>query len=177
MAARKHYTFRVKVDVDACAPDELDFEANVTGGSFDVDAATVTTTVKRAKGAKACPSPPLPSSSPSASPSSSPSTSPATNACTSLAVENVDGKDVYTCGKLVPCGAGTLVPNLTDAIECVAACLRDTPTTIYVSFRKDIQFCKCSVTYDAGVELTQATLGYAIGQNPATLNIVGSCPR
>jgi len=58
LPAHKRSSFRIKVNVDVCAPDELIFEANVgnvsNGGSCNADAAPVTTTVTRAEGAGAC---------------------------------------------------------------------------------------------------------------------------
>ena len=64
LPAQKRSSFRIKVNVDVCAPDELIFEANVSniskGGSCNADAPPVTTMVKRAEGAEACDTDSLP---------------------------------------------------------------------------------------------------------------------
>jgi len=165
LAARKHYTFRMKVDVDACAPDELDFEANVSGGSCDVDATTVTTTVKRAKGAKPCPPPPPP---------------PPAGACT--AAGTIEGKAVYNCGSYdADCGGPLISGSFTNIEECVTGCLVTSSDYYYVAFVERaglIGSCTCMVknSYEAGgVVFNAGAIGYVIGENPATLNIKDFC--
>ena len=75
LAANKHYTFKIKLAVDACAPDALQFDAGLKSGACETVAASLITTVKRAKGAEPCP----------------------TGAC-DVTNYTTDGKPVYNCG-------------------------------------------------------------------------------
>lgn len=154
LAARKRYSFRVKVDVDACAPDELDFEANINdGGSCDVDAATVTTTVNRAK--KAPPCPPLP-----------------VGVCNATALTTTNGKAVYSCGAYSPCGE---VPFVVVGLQdCLDNCsVNDNSYGIYFEGRPNNQcMCQTKANFDSrGLRISLFGNGYAIGQNPATLPV------
>ena len=147
LVAHKHYTFQVKVDVDACAPDELNFEANVSGGSCDVDAATVTTMVKRAKGA--CPSPP-----------------PAgfCNATNIL----VDNKVVYSCGVYTACTFH--IQDTTAAVNTLAGCLEFCKDYPFAFSQTGLPSCGCQslskYETDGWISTNPPYDAHAIGGNP-----------
>ena len=54
LTSRKSYTFKVKVNVDNCAPARLAFRALVVGGTCNVDAEPMYANVKRSKKSKTC---------------------------------------------------------------------------------------------------------------------------
>lgn len=157
LAARKRYTFRVKMVVDACTPNELDFEANVSGGSCDVDAATVTTMVKRAKGAEPCP----------------------TGACTAAGL-TVNGKAVYSCGNYNICGGAIISQSSSSPEDCVEACESFWGNTgFFAAYKASTTACACSLAVEFaafGVIPDALFVGYTIGENPDTLNSADECP-
>ena len=149
LVVHKHYTFQVKVDVDACAPDELNFEANVSGGSYDVDAATVTTMVKRAKGAEPCP-PPLPAVF--------------CNATNIL----VDNKVVCSCGVYTACTFH--IQDTTAAVNTLAGCLEFCKDCPFAFSQTGLPSCGCQslskYETDGWISTNPPYDAYAIGGNP-----------
>ena len=76
LTSRKSYTFKVKVNVDNCAPARLAFRALVVGGTCNVDAEPMYANVKRSKKSKTCAPTKAPTTSPTSSPTTAPTTSP-----------------------------------------------------------------------------------------------------
>lgn len=149
LAVRKHYTFRVKVGVDACAPDELEFTANVSGEICDVDATTVTTTVKRAKGAEPC------------------------GVCVPEPTLSAAGKPVYNCGTFLPCDS----TGQGDAYRTLEKCLErcdELGAPYAISYESQ---CSCASPQNNQGEVVGLVTTYAIGTKPASLDIVEQCPK
>lgn len=76
LTTRKSFSFKVKVNVDNCAPAQLAFRARVDGGTCTVDAEPEFTDVKRSKKSNTCAPTKAPTSTPTGAPTGSPTGSP-----------------------------------------------------------------------------------------------------